>query len=195
MLAPRLAYNKSKGHHKTPDPDHKPNRSACQKDAKCGSRDIARTAAPLLNHRPLPVQASVVVPSLPYSYLQRLAELLVARRCCCQRRRDRIGADSLPGQHVGTASHSPPPCSRCRTSRWLPVPPPGRFAAGDRQHVVVGGGDRRLRFLPPAPPGAESAAAADSATRRSYRCVRSRRTLHFLLAMAGWWLLTVADDF
>ena len=42
------------------------------------------------NARALPLPWCRRPSSLPYSYLQRLAELLVARRCCCQRRRDRL---------------------------------------------------------------------------------------------------------
>ena len=52
--------------------------------------------------------------TLPYSYLQRLAELLVARRCCCQRRRDRL---VLPARGRSRcpldAPHSPPPIALC----------------------------------------------------------------------------------
>ena len=57
--------------------------------------------------------------SLPYSYLQRLAELLVARRCCCQRRRGRL---VLPARGRSRcpldAPHSPPPLARCSPLRW-----------------------------------------------------------------------------
>ena len=38
----------------------------------------------------------------------------------CQLRRDRLGTDSLPGQHVGTASHSPPPIALCSAAPLRP---------------------------------------------------------------------------
>ena len=59
--------------------------------------------------------------SLPYSYLQRLAELLVARRCCCQRRRGRLvlpahGRSRCPLD----APHSPPPIALCSAAPLRP---------------------------------------------------------------------------
>ena len=92
------------------------------------------------NARALPLPWCRRPSSLPYSYLQRLADLLVARRCCCHPPAERRG-----DRGVATPNRpvlSPAPASPTGLSRWP------RAASGSRPsscpccrpHVYVAAG-------------------------------------------------------
>ena len=87
--------------------------------------DVARICAGPAsgcNARALPLPCCRRPSSLPYSYLQRLAELLVARRCCVHQRRRGWSATS-----ARTRPCAPPPVlalsDRLASAPLLPSPP------------------------------------------------------------------------